>query len=233
MKTIKLFYKISVIFILSGLLNACEKDPIFLSIDQESKDYYMFFGAFFERERYWIYQDSVTLKIDSVVVSYNSSQQHSFESRENCYFYDEYSAEIKYFLLKSFHKNGSYLLTTIYCNMDDAKKDIIKPILNKSVGGIDPLYIDMASPYFNYHNGSLYERFNGLLYENYHESYQIENNTFSKVKVFLYSFPNQSYQIRTYWAKNVGIIRTEYIGENGNTFAVRNLIRYSIKPYNQ
>jgi hypothetical protein len=34
-----------------------------------------------------------------------------------------------------------------------------------------------------------------------------------------------------YWAKNVGIIRIEYIGENGEIFAVRNLIKYYVKPY--
>jgi hypothetical protein len=230
MKKHKLTYKTGIMLLISVLFLTCGKEVEKIAqIDQESKEYCMY-----DWRSYWIYQDATTLKIDSVYTDIgSSSEQYKYTpaSQKNLYRYEEIKTTFQYYLLCDFHHDGSHILTSMYCNVDSVIRNIMKPVLNKSVNGIDKTYINVASTHFNYHNGSILETVVGLLYENYYESYQIENHTFSKVKVFLYSFHNSSHQIRTYWAKNVGIIRTEYINED--TCAIRNLIRYNVKHYQQ
>jgi len=63
MKRIKLFYRAGTLLILSILLNACWKSYSYEYIDQETKDY-----CIFQKDSYWIYQDSITHNIDSVII---------------------------------------------------------------------------------------------------------------------------------------------------------------------
>jgi len=210
------------------LLNACDswKTDWAINVDQESKEY-----CLFGQGSYWVYQDSATLELDSVVIT-NVSYNKSTLAKPSCPFlWEEYVMKTTCFYNNQYC-NGGYTLTSVYC--DETTEKFIQLVYGNE---IDKKYFDnMSLNSINYHNGNLYECLNdvlqndGVLYENYHEIYQIKNNTFSKVKVFL-SLRSECYQIRTYWAENVGIIRVEYIGEEGNAFAIRNLIKYSVKPY--
>jgi hypothetical protein len=221
MKLIKLISKLTIGIIIL-LYSACNK--VFdADIDQESKDY-----CLFGQDSYWVYQNSTTFETDTVVIS-----DVSYKKTGNLCLWEEYTMITRCFLNShnNIYYSGSYVLTSQYSDYTNVKYGNIHIQLicrNK----IDEIYFDsMYKDYTNYRNGSFrYNYYDGINYENYYENYQVENKAFSKVKVFLSPF-SQSYQIRTYWAKNVGIIRTEYIGEDGNTFAVRNLIKYNVKPY--
>jgi len=223
MKTNKLFCKFIVTIFLILLFSACDK-RVDMNVDEETYAYCNFYGG------YWIYQDSETLKTDSVVYTSCDFKQSSYKTKKGTLYYSEYTMNTENYIFNNFHYDGSYILTGKHCDYNNVKKGISKPILVKYQRGIDEYkYIAIASISIKYHNGDLYENYEDLLYENYYDYYRIGDNIFSKVKVFLYSFPNQQYKIRTYWAVNIGIIRTEYIKEDKNIFAVRNLIEYKVE----
>jgi len=230
MKTIKLIHKgiVSVLLILL-LFSSCDswKTDLKADIDQESKNYCLFAPG-----SYWIYQDSATLEKDSAIIVNITYDKSTLATPKCPFLWEEYTMKMKYFLKNNISFDGYQWLTSVRCDYDNVEAGIIKPILLIDNNEIHNKYLGFGS--FNkivYHNGSLSESVNATGYENYYENYKIGNNTFSKVKVFLSSFYNQPYQIRTFWAENVGIIRTEYINEE--IFAVRNLIKYKVKPYNQ
>ena len=225
------YYNTTMIISLLLLLSGCDSWPTKLeaNIDQESKDY-----CLFAEDSYWVYQDTTTLETDSLLIldvsyfkSRNADPQISFK-------YEKY--DMKTICISkhhNIHSYGLYQLTSMYCDDNKVEAGIIKFINSLYRNEIDKTYLErIYYNYSNYHNGDLHESANEpetkSYYETFYENYQIEGHPFSKVKVFL--TPVESSAIRTFWAKNVGIIRTEYIGEDSCVFAVRNLIRYNVKP---
>ena len=237
MKKMRFVYRISILLVLCSCVSACDSWPadIIAEIDQESKDY-----CLFAKNSYWVYQNSITLEVDSVIIHKVTYEKETHATPTQSFGYEEYTMTLAYFLKNYNNMNwdGSYLLTSATCDENNIEDGIIKYILlehGKGINGkyfaMDPNYV-INYAYTDYNNGELYEQpywgTGGSYYENYYESYQIGDKNFSKVKVFLSSFPENNL-IRTYWAKNIGIIRTEYIGEDSCVFAVRNLIRYNVK----
>jgi hypothetical protein len=209
-----------------GLFWGCDSWPakIITEIDQESKDY-----CLFNEGSYWIYQDVTTFEKDSIVISNVSYEKETSASYTGPSFgYEYYTMNITTFLCN--HNNlrcdDLTFLTSANCDKDKVEKNIFKPIQLCYRNHINELY-NINSDYVNYHNGELYDNFDNVLYENFHENYSINNKTFLNIKVFLTSFYNSSYQIRTYWVKNVGIIRFEYIASD-TIYAIRNLTSYNV-----
>jgi len=199
-------------------------------VDQESKNY-----CLFAKNSYWVYQDSTTLEIDSIIITNVSHERTTSADYTRSFGFDEYTMQTTCFLnsYKDLHSHGSQRLTGECCDEWKVEKGDIKFIQLFGSNDMDKQYFEDVGV-TKYHNGDLYENAgitNNCFYENFYESFQLKNNTFSEVKIFLSSFYGSSYKTRTYWAKKVGIIRTEYIKEDTNVFAVRNLIRYNVKPY--
>ena len=234
MKNNRFIYSAVAILAAGILLNACDswKTDLEANIDQESKDYCLFATG-----SYWVYQDSATLETDSVIITDVSYYKSTHANPHISFLYEEYKMATTCFLNNhnNIHSLGSNVLTTEYCDDNNVENGIIKFIQLDYRNDIDQMYFDNMGrySYINYNNSDIYEE-SGSYYENYYDIYQIGNNTFSKVKVFLVSYLSaysHYFQIRTYWAKSVGIIRVEYIGEDENIFAVRNIIKYNVKPY--
>ena len=234
MKKRKFFYYNTIMIIsLLLLLSGCDSWPTDLeaNIDQESKDY-----CLFAEDSYWVYQDTATLETDSLLILNVSYYKSRNANPKVSFKYEEYDMKtIGISKYHNIHSYSLYQLTSMYCDDSKVEAGINKFIHSLYRNEIDKIYLEHVNNYSNYHNGDLYESAiskNGKsYYETFYENYQIEGHPFSKVKVF--SSPFESSTIRTFWAKNVGIIRTEYIGEDSCVFAVRNLIRYNVKPYKQ
>ena len=213
MKTIKLIYKISIILILGVLLTACPKTELKeIKIDQESKDY-----CLFAEGSYWIYQDSATLEIDSVIINYPIDYMFT-RSSENGYKCEQYRLGISscsHDSIASFDAR----LTTYH-----ADHHLLKPCLLTGDRGTI------------YHNGEIREIVPGkanvrstILLEK-KSNYLINEIKYSNIKIFRYEYLEEKRNY--YWAKHVGLIRAE-IYKNESLISVRSLIRYNVKPYNQ
>ena len=205
------------------VLSGCDswKADIIAKIDQESKNY-----CLFAKGSYWIYQDSATLLINSVTLNNIIYQKVSTANPKRSFGYEEYVMEMTYSQDSHNSYCGEYILTSEYCDECNVEQGIFTPIELIKQGGMDLPYIDFLGYITHYNNSNLYEILrSSVYYEKFYEKYSIGNNIFNKVKVF----HNKREQIRTYWAKNVGIIRMEF---GVDTLAVCNLIKYSVKPYN-
>ncbi len=243
MKKIKSFHKITIsVFLTLLLFSGCDswKTDLKADIDQESKDYCLFAPG-----SYWIYQDSATLEIDSTVIIDISYKKSTFAKPTRPFLFEEYIMNIQYFSKNAIKYNGEHILTSKYCDEDNVKDNVIKPIMCTS-----SIVIGENEEFKNglkliYHNGSIGAIYNFdtdpsydifVKYESYFSNFQIEEKMFSNVKLFTvsvidYSNNKKQYQTNIYVAKYIGPIRTEVISED--TYNVRNLIKYDVNPYNQ
>ena len=75
----------------------------------------------------------------------------------------------------------------------------------------------------------------------YLPSYSIEENNFDNVRIVWQKHPirhhgayyTTDYYIRSYWVKNIGLIRYEIYNPNNEILNTYNLIKYNVKPYNK
>jgi len=200
-------YKTSTLLPLAAiLLEACFK-PTDYKIDQETKDY-----CLFAEDSYWIYQDSATLEIDSVVIDNpichelemskgDKSTQENYRTKISLYFQDNVCNF--WVSLFAFERNKC-----------------------RFTFGDDAIY----------HNGKIMEPFpsrrenNLMLFEEIN-NYSINMIIYSNVKIFKCS----EYGIEKvfYWAKHIGLVRIEIHNSNNGNVTINNLIKYNVKPYNQ
>lgn len=210
MRKMRLFYKIllNAIFIVSAcLFYGCSKDYDY--IDQVVKDY-----CIFEKGSYWIYQDSITKGVDSVLlrqsllecrevyVEWGRHLDEFYESEYGHYLSD--TSIICYSLLDP-HRVYHYRIIGFNSGMQDVEKN---PILHIS-------FIDFIIPDL--------------------DSYSIEKNVFNNVKITLekniFNDFTSNYSTKCYWAKDIGLIRYEIYNANNEILNTYNLIRYNVKPY--
>jgi len=201
--------------LLGILLNACwpyKEDKNLL--DQESKDY-----CLFGERSYWIYQDSVTSVIDSLIIEHSVEYQYITVSEEY-----------------NFHRTWEEYRTRISSYSIDSTYNFWA-ILSSENGGSS-----FRSSFADYHNGSFGETSMGVcaLIKKIN-SITIDDNTFKDVKIFelnyyVYRPQYKRYKEIYYWAKHIGLIRKEKYEDNDdyiyNLISIHNLIRYNIKPYN-
>ena len=152
MKTTKFIYKISIILILCALVNACWK-PVNVKIDQETKDY-----CLFAEGSYWIYQDSVTLKIDSVFIK--SEPEHMLSSRG-----EQYRLGISSSLQDT-------LIFDIRLTTAHTENNVIL------MDHFDKTY---------YHDGTIGDNVRLLVLSEIRNNYILNGITYSKVKIFKFS----------------------------------------------
>ncbi|MDL2309208.1 hypothetical protein LJC53_06470 [Bacteroidales bacterium OttesenSCG-928-C03] len=208
MKEIRKIHKLVAMLFACGLLYACNYPAGEIKIDQESKDY-----CLFAEGSYWIYQDSATLEIDSVVID-NPIYYDFSRSSGNGYDCETYSSRI------SFYSHDTILSFYTRLTTSRANPDILKPcILVTDLRGV------------KYHNGEIGEILpninqNMTLFNKKHE-YSINEVIYSEIKIFEDYYLNK----RIYWAKHIGLIREET--HINDSVIIKNLIRYNVKPYNQ
>ena len=209
MKNSRFIYSAVAVLVVGILLNTCFK-PKNIRIDQETKDY-----CLFGQGSYWIYQDSATLKIDSVEVDsvlYEVEISKGDKSEK-----ENYSTDISLYSQDSVRNAGYGLSAGYTCNNSD-------------------LYACYFDYDVIYHNGKInescyYHRNTVLFDEKY--NYSINGKMYSKVKIF----KKKEYGTENifYWVKNIGLIRKEKkytsIVTNTDTSIICNLIKYNVKPY--
>ena len=211
MKMNKLVYNASIILLASILLTACFKPKRYeCLIDQEAKDY-----CLFEEGSYWIYQDSATLAIDSVVIDkpikYDLIEQPGKEGNTT-WVWEEYSIYVS-----SCSQSGKlFSRVNLTISTRYASKHLKLCMLMKAPG---------EYPY--YHNGDIGEYFRSLLLSEKRDNYTLNGITHFDVK----TFENDCFKEKKiiYWAKHVGLIRTEIYEKD--SVIVKNLIKYNVKPY--
>jgi len=203
--------KITYIFIITALLlgmllHACFK-PEGILIDKESKDY-----CLFAEGSYWIYQDSATHIIDSVVIDKPISYSFGSEPKRDPY-RETYSTHI------SFYSQDSVSSILFDLTTGEADSDLKKPCLLRSY-----FFATM------YHNGEVFEKFPNFkslpVLVKKEDSYLINGITYLNVKIFEENMRVGKKRI-CYWAKNIGLIRTEIY--KNDSVIVKNLIRYNVK----
>ncbi len=214
MKKFKSLYKITIsVFLTLSLFSGCDswKTDLKADIDQESKDYCLFAPG-----SYWVYQDSATLEIDSTVVVSISYNKSTHANPTISFLWEEYTMKMKNFQKNNTYHNGSYTLTSKYCDKDMVEIGIMKfCLLFESGGG-------------KYHNGEIHDSYGKnatLKLINIQDLY-----FYSKVKVFQDDYLEERKIF--YWAKHIGLIREE-IFKKDSLISVRNLIKYNVNPYNQ
>jgi hypothetical protein len=186
------------------LFNGC-RSYSYEYINQEVKDYFTF-----KERSYWIYQDSVTNNIDSVVliqslfkfIEDDGEWGHIFmvETYESkyCHYLSDTSIFLSYLL-----NFWDYRFPTISFNsgIQDVEKNRIL--------------------WFSYYNST-----------DYLHSYNIGENIFDNVKIQK-NTPIRDYSTKSYWVKNIGLIRYEIYNSNDEIINTYNLIKYNVKPYNK
>ena len=197
---------------LCGCLNACFK-PVNKYIDQETKDY-----CLFAEGSYWIYQDSTTHAIDSVII--NSIRYEIYHSEGD-------GSELENYF--------TYLSLYSQDNMRNFRVSLGAHFSERNNSSSCRLYFDYD---VIYHNGKInensYEHRNTILIDK-KDNYSINSVNYANVKVFKYS---QSGSERLFYsAKHVGMIRNEIkfksIYTGADTSIVKNLIKYNVNPYKQ
>ena len=209
----KLVYKIGVIFFAVTSLSACFKAKrTEIRIDQETKDY-----CLFGEGSYWIYQDSATFAVDSIVVD-KPIKYNLYESGEhNKRVWEKYSTQISLYTIDS--------LCGFYVELSNIGAD------EHSL--IPCMFFTFRAEM--YHNGKIGDGSPTKFKEK--KDYLIINGvTYNDIKIFEHHYPFYSQNANKkeiyYWAKHVGLIREE-IYEYDSLISVRNLIKYNVKPYNQ
>jgi hypothetical protein len=195
------------IFIASAcLFYGCPKTYEYF-IDQETKDY-----CLFGENSYWIFQDSATLRIDSIVID----NPILYELQEG----KGYSKSFieSYVTLISSYSQGNVI--SVMAGLSTGYRCDYSPL------SVCYLVFDVA-----YHNGKIneicYYQRNCVLFDEI-ENCLLDESCYSNVKIFINRDSEKSYKL-FYWAKNVGLIRTEIYGND--SVVVKNLIRYNVKPY--
>jgi len=209
MKKTNLIYKASILLLLCGLLCACDIPIGEIRIDQESKDY-----CLFAEGSYWIFQDSATYAIDSVVIDKPVYYDFS-RSSVNAYNCESYSTRISSYSQDNI-ASRQVVLTTGEANSDLEKTCVLEVTTFGTM----------------YHNGEIFEIVSNnhcvILVEK-KANYSINGTTYFQVKIFEDNCRGEEKRI-FYWAKHVGLIRTEiYNMYNNDTVIVKNLIRYNVK----
>jgi len=210
MEKIKLTYKIAImLLLLTVLLNACwwlfTSKPTYDYVDQETKDY-----CLFGEGSHWIFQDSVTLAIDSVVI--DEPGHYEIKVADNGSESDAYYISFSLYSQNSSFRSRSVLLSHFYTKQ--------LSVLSTEFGKI-------------YHSGDIlifYNYLKEILLIEKKNSYSTNGFTYSNVKVFKTSKDEKEKVF--YWAKHIGLIRIE-VYENESLISVKNLIRYNVKPYIQ
>jgi len=206
----KILFQFWAVLLLCILLNACWPYKVEKHlIDQESKDY-----CLFGKGSYWIYQDSTTLAIDSVV--FNNIEYIYSEVEE------EYNFHIAY---------ETFNIVISSCSQNDQKEYLAHLAADVSTG---LTLLGFQQEVAVYHNANIGLRVFRLKFVEKKDVYLLNTTTFNNVKVFEFYNNHITYPLekRYYWAKHIGLIRIE-VYENESLISVRNLIRYNVKPYKQ
>jgi hypothetical protein len=200
-----------IILLLSILLSACPykpKETLFLT-NQETKDY-----CLFGEGSYWIYQDSATLKIDSMVI--NNPIIHSWDIGE--------------------WSNGDLEKREIfYTPISYYSTDSMKDVKVKLKVGV------LSSTHLIYFSGTIGHDLLLTTFREQRDSLSINGITYRNIKIFehrtLFYHEGKAVIDNYCWAKHIGIIRMEryevpyYSIGNEKSIFVKNLIRYNVKPY--
>jgi len=203
---------------LTLLLTSCPKDPWYNKkyIDKETKDY-----CLFGQNSYWLYEDSITLVTEKVVIDNPIEREFQFYRSGGDGGY-----------------RGETFSTMISLYFQDSKSSV-DLTLGRIDFEVDCLFIKddgtSLEQFYNhpfYHNGGKGKytwKAVPFLFEKKDE-YTLNGITFNSIKIFGFNYQEEKYIY--YWAKHIGLIRIE-VYEKENLASVKNLIEYNVKPYKQ
>ena len=201
------------IILLSVLFSACLFPLKKVRIDNETKEY-----CLFDQDSYWIYQDSISLEIDSIIIC----KPIGHSTGENGDIDYEY-----YYTLVASYSQDSTSKSQLFLSTEYA-------IYKENISALE---LEKASfNKFYYHSGEIKKTYN-FLSSNRITLLMKKNNcsingiNFYDIKVF--ESLRQTQKEIYYWAKDVGLIRVEKYDNKDSLLSVRNLIRYNVKPYKQ
>ena len=177
----------------------------YCNIKQETKDYFLF-----KEGSYWIYQDSLTNIIDSVILQKSISK---FKEVQTGWEYGGHSDMIETY------KN-------IYCHyIDDTVFYLFFQISDYDRSIHYPEYLDFENsfPVIVFNSNKQYKIFNIFagIFQDFTLEYSIGKNIFNDVRV-------GGDTIKYYWAKNIGLIRYEIYDSDTTISNAYNLIRYNV-----
>ena len=192
----------------------------------------------FDSLSYWIYEDSVILQIDSIIV--RTSPQKSTDtvrvSPETTVFALTFTQTYELTDLRTMHSQCFVVKPTVSRSLSCLTSSINKTDDYYTSANIETQQIN---PYFTYINNktpsedAINHGYNDGLYKysEFLDSIVIYGNTYYDVKkiettAYNYSDTNTYYCIY-YWAKNIGMIRREFFLSD-SIVQVKNLIRYNV-----
>ena len=196
----------------------------------------------YDKGSYWVYEDSATHKIDSLLVitkPVKTATNAEYGSTINTktfsfqYFYSSEIANVKdTFIFKPTVHGNLLHYTNLGWNPEWFYTNPFHSIDNKGKtfrGSYILGYINMPTPIDDSEGERLCET-NALPWcKKYYQSYMVEGNEYADVKKMvatgMYKYPFDS--IVTYWAKNIGVIRYEYYDSISSS--IMNLVRYDVK----
>ncbi|MDR1345586.1 MAG: hypothetical protein LBK03_02650 [Bacteroidales bacterium] len=192
------------IAISTALLAARCAKPAKCYLDQETKDYLLF-----DVGSYWIFQDSATLKTDSIVIT-----------------------DIRYHITHAVSEGGNEIEAysiDYACFYEDTNVLITGNLYSGC--GTDNFKVDFLRNYFAYVSGNVGYIGAGVGYENYYHSYMAGNCMYNDVKQFGSFSMQQGQTHKIFFARHIGFIRDKTVTDT--IPFTSNLIRYNVKPYNK
>ena len=180
----------------------------------------------FKEGSYWIYKDSITNNVDSVILT--QSLIEYIEEHEG-----EWVATIRKMELYK-GECSHYLSDTTIFRSYRIEPEVVNcfPIIVFN-SGIQDLEKNI---------GLCVSAIDRHARISYLPSYSIEENNFNDVKIVWQKHPirvqpedyyTTDFYIRSYWAKNIGLIRYELYNSNEEILNTYNLVKYNVKPYNK
>jgi hypothetical protein len=231
---------------MSVMFISCDRGPF--SVFKPNEE--LFEYTCYDKGSYWVYEDSATNEIDSLVVLSKPVKV----SDENAY--GGYHSRVVTFKFQYAYSNISTGFVDTFSFSPNVHSDLLfaglgwhpewfytNPCHYINNRGEHPLgshilaYINMPSPIDNTDGESLCKT-NGLpWYRKYYQSYIIGENKYYDVKrivaieTYKYAYKYDFDSIVTYWAKNIGVIRCEYYDSTSSS--IMNLIKYDVKNLNK
>jgi len=191
-----------VLLITIVVLASCDRQRVYIFIDDETKAY-----CYFENGRSYIYKDSITGDIDSIKIS--SDWYDPKTTRDGK---EELSSDVTNWEGSPI---GKYYI--------EYEGDIIFTRFSAGDLFFIPPYYHSLGVNVDYHGAG------GVLKEIY-PSFQVGSNTYYAVKKFksyTYVYPDNMYTY-SYWARHVGLIKHEIYDSTNNLVSNINLVKYEI-----
>ena len=195
----------------------------------------------FDSLSYWIYEDSATMEIDSVVTT-NKIEKASSETKDNSTPIGIVHTYLQYYNIININNGYSRKVEmepfVLYAQPrfsdTDLKPQELYVIASSYYFQEDYNIMELNWFYMNISNPSEIECY--CIYPDRHSTYKLSNfydsicindctyKNVKKIEITIY----ENDTIVCYWASKIGMVRWEYHSFDGTTSKIKNLIRYNV-----